>query len=82
MPISPESVEVGKCYLVRSERGTQVRRVLQVMPDGRVRFERRVKSTGGPQWAWMQSLSEGRAFAAALEREVPADWTPEMDAAE
>ena len=82
MSIPPESLEAGKCYVTRSKRGVQVRRVLQVMPDGRVRFERRVKGTGGHQWAWMQSLSERRAFAGALEREVPADWTPEMDAAE
>jgi hypothetical protein len=76
--IPPESIEVGKCYLVTTERGHQVRRVIRIMPDGRVQFERRIRTTG-PRPAWMLSLSEGRAFASSVVREVPCDWTPEGD---
>ncbi len=74
MSAPPESIEVGKCYLTTAG---QVRRVLGLLP-GRVQFERRV-NTKGPSWGWVPSLSDRRAFALLIEREVPCDWTPEMD---
>ncbi len=74
MSISSESIEVGKCYLTTTG---QVRRVIDFLP-GRVRFERRVNTTGAG-WGWVPSLSERRAFAFLVEREVPSDWTPEGD---
>lgn len=38
MPIEPESLEAGRCYV--TEVG-QVQRIVQIMPDGRVQFENR-----------------------------------------
>ncbi len=79
MSIPPESLEVGQCYLVRNEKSLQVRRVVQVMPDGQVRFERRVRTTGAKKDGWVSKVAGGRAFAAAVVRKVPCDWTPETD---
>jgi hypothetical protein len=76
MSIPPESIEVGRCYLTTSG---QVRRVLGFLPQ-RVRFERRVRTTGS-DWGWVAGLAERRAFTLVIEREVPFDWTPEMDEA-
>jgi hypothetical protein len=70
----PESIEVGRCYLTTSG---QVRRVLGFLPQ-RVRFERRVRTTGS-DWGWVPGLAERRAFTLVIEREVPCNWTPEMD---
>ncbi len=72
MTIPLESIQVGQCYLTRSG---EIRPVIGFLP-GRVRFERRVNTTG-PGWGWVPSLSERRAFAFLIEREVPCDWTPE-----
>ncbi len=72
--ISPESIEIGKCYLTK--RGV-VRRVLRLLP-GRVQFERRTSTKSG-RWAWTPDLTDLRAFALSTEREVPCDWTPEED---
>ena len=74
MSVPAERTAVGKCYLTTTG---QVRRVISFLP-GRVRFERRVNTTG-PGWGWVPSLSERRAFALLVEREVPCDWTPEGD---
>ena len=79
MSVPPESLEVGQCYLVRNEKGLQVRRVVQVMPDGRVRFERRVRTTGRSKDGWVSQVAGGRAFATGIVRKVPCDWTPETD---
>ncbi len=29
---------------------------------------------------WKTGIQEGRSFAFVIEREVPCDWTPEMEA--
>jgi hypothetical protein len=78
MSIPLESLEIGQCYLVRNEKSLQVRRVLQVMPDGRVRFERRITTTGKRD-GWVSRIAAGRAFATAVVRKVPCDWTPESE---
>ncbi len=81
--LPPESIEVGKCYLaqgrlVPGRSGLRVRRVVQILPDGRVRFEQR----RGPvpvSGLWPRSgIQDLQAFAAAAEREVPCDWTLEQ----
>ncbi len=73
MSIPPESLEVGKCYLLNTG---HVRRVIRIMPDGRVQFEHRM---GHTPTGWKTGIQEGRSFAFMIEREVPCDWTPETD---
>ncbi len=48
MTIPVADLEAGKCYLAKGEKVSQGRRVLQVMPDGRVRFERRTEAQEAP----------------------------------
>jgi hypothetical protein len=74
MSIAPESIEVGKCYLMDSG---QVRRVLRIMPDGRFQYEHRV-GHAAPK-VWRSGIQGGRSFAATVEREVSCDWTPSSD---
>ena len=84
MSVPPESIEVGKCYLPRGYlaaggKSLRVRRVKQIRPDGRVQFEqRRGPVPAGRPWP-MAGTMQLDAFALAVEREVPWDWTPEMD---
>ena len=73
MGIPPESLEVGRCYLLNTG---HVRRVIRIIPDGRVQFEHRMGHT--PK-NWKTGIQEGRSFAFMIEREVPCDWTPETD---
>ena len=75
MSVPPESIAVGRCYLMNNG---QVRRVLGTLP-GRILFERRVNNVRGPQWSWVPGMSGARPFAQLIEREVPPDWTPAMD---
>ena len=76
--IPPESIAVGKCYLARGEKVLQVRHVVPAMPEGRAQCEGRVRRTG-PKPGWVLVLSGGRAFAAAVVREVPCDLAPEQE---
>ena len=72
MPIPPEDVEAGKCYL--SDTG-YVRRVVRITPDGRVHFEIR---TGGAVAKRRQlGVQDVRSFAYQAKREVPCDWAPD-----
>ncbi len=74
--IPPESIEVGRCYLTKTGR---VRRVLCLMPDGRVQYEqRRGPVREGHAWP-RRSMSPIRTFAYNAEREVPCDWTPDRE---
>jgi hypothetical protein len=78
--IPPESIEVGKCYLVRTGRYDQpqgVRRVVRIMPDGRIQIEHRIASSKGV--AWKGAIQDVRSFSVMAEREVPCDWTPGRD---
>ena len=72
--IDPEKIEVGQCYLC----GGNLRRVLRIMPDGRIQFEHR---SGGPSRikAWKPGMLSVTLFAASVERQVPCDWTPQSD---
>ncbi len=86
MSLPPESIEVGKCYLARgyldaSGNALLVRRVTQIHPDGRVRFERRRGPIPeGRPWP-MSGTMRLDAFASSVEREVPCDWMPEANEA-
>ncbi|MDQ4136864.1 MAG: hypothetical protein M3158_11820 [Pseudomonadota bacterium] len=73
MTVPPESVEVGKCYLMETG---HVRRVVRIMQDGRVQYEFRPTNRRNSH-QWRPGIQEGHAFAYSAEREVPCDWTPE-----
>jgi len=70
--IDPESIQAGQCYLTGD---AHVRRVVRIMPDGRVQYEWR----GGNRRKWKPGILDQREFALAAERSVPSDWTPESD---
>ena len=75
MSAPPDSLEVGKCYLLETG---HVRRVIRLMPDGRVQFEGRMghqRNAG----AWRSGMQDIRSFAFLIEREAPCDWAPETD---
>ena len=72
--IDPESVQVGQCYLTD---GGHIRRVIRLLPDGRVQYEHRSALRIPKTWA--SGVSDHRSFAFAIERPVPCDWTPETD---
>ena len=73
MAILPESIEVGKCYLMETG---HVRRVVRIKPDGRVQFMHR---QGHTLKNWKVSSDKRRSFALMVEREVPCDWSPEEE---
>jgi hypothetical protein len=74
--IPPESLEVGKCYLAKGGRSLRIRRLVQLLPDGRVQYEQR-----SPKTAWQMRIQVRDVFASMLQREVPCDWTPEAEGA-
>ncbi len=73
MSVPPESIQVGQCYL--SVTG-QVRRVMRVLPDGRVQYEARGGAVARA-FNWRTDILDLRSFAFSVERPVPCDWTPE-----
>ena len=75
MSIPLESLEVGKCYLIGAE---HVWRVVHIMPGGRVQFEARLGHQAA-SWIWRRGMLEARSFALQVKREVPCDWTSEVD---
>ena len=75
MPIKPESIQVGNCYLGDN---SKVWRVVRIWPDGRVQFEFRSRSVSNAK-VWKPGMLEGAAFSTSAQREVPCDWTPETD---
>jgi hypothetical protein len=77
MTVSPESIEVGKCYLSRAG---EVQRVLQFLPRDKVHYEYRGSPNIGA-YRWTESTLEFASFVVLLEREVPCDWTPATDEA-
>ncbi len=72
MTIPPESIEVGKCYLVTGSKALWIRRVIEVLPDGRVQYEQRTAKR-----TWKMGVQYKDVFASMLQREVPCDWVPE-----
>ncbi len=75
MTVPPESIEVGKCYLMETG---HLRRVLRIFPDERVQYEHSTGS-GGRGSGWKPGMQSRRTFADLIEREIPWDWTPESD---
>ena len=82
MTTPPESIQVGQCHLARAlgyRKPLRVRRVLGILPDGRVQFDqRRGPIPAGRPWRRAQAMDLA-AFASQVERPVPCDWTPEQD---
>ena len=74
MPIPPESIEIGKCCLTESG---SIRRVTSTSSDGLVRY--RERSGAGPWQGTGTKKRKRDIFAAQALREVPCDWTPEVD---
>ncbi len=72
MALPLENIEVGKCYLTNTG---QVRRVVRILPDGRVQFDYRYGATVLKR-QWPSNILDGRSFALLVQREVPCDWTP------
>ncbi len=74
MSIPPENIEPGKCYLAKGGKAPRIRRVLRVLPDGRVQYEQRT-----PKTRWQSGIQLREVFASMLQREVPCDWSPEEE---
>ena len=72
MTIRSESLEVGKCYLAVTG---HVRRIMQLMPDGRVLFEFRPSRVQRNHWA--AGIEAKAVFLSLVKQEVPCDWTAE-----
>jgi hypothetical protein len=77
MSITPESLEVGQCYLGEDRR---VYRVLRLMPDGQVQYSHRPAHT--PLRTWKPGMLNCGSFCRLVGCLVPCNWTPEMDQAE
>ena len=76
MSISPDTVQVGHCYLAQGQRFLQV---THVTPDGRVRFKYRDYRASSRPDTWWAGMLNLRDFAATARREIPCDWTPETN---
>lgn len=75
MPVPPESIQVGRCYL--SDQG-RIRRVTKFLPEGRLRY--RYRSLLASKYEpWQTGRLDVEGFATTTLREVPCDWTPEGD---
>jgi hypothetical protein len=75
MPVVPDTLKVGECYLTHSG---LVRRVLD-LSEGRVRYEqRRGRVREGHPWPRTQVIAVS-VFAGKVERPVPCDWTIEPE---
>ena len=72
MSLPPESIEEGKCYLAENGR---VRRVMRILPDGRIRYKYRGQYAG----RWRSGALPRLVFAATVARGVPCDWKSEAD---
>ena len=70
MPVSPNSIQEGKCYL--AEPGDRVLRVLEITPGNNIKYVERASIEGGGLFFSMITVSRGR-FAQEVMREVPCD---------
>ena len=71
MSLPLESMKVGKCYLTDAG---QVRRILHILPNGRVAYERRPAHR--PDAPWQEANQDLSMFAGLAEAEVPCDFGP------
>ncbi len=76
MATPPESIQVGKWYLMETG---HIRTVQRVLPDGRVQY--RYRSAANQKARWREGIQDRRGFAFLVEREIPCDWTLEADEA-
>ncbi len=74
MPVLTESIKVGRCYLMETG---HLCRVVALLPDGRVQYVS--KGEYSHKATWKPGMEDDWSFALLAEREVPCDWTPEMD---
>ncbi len=72
MSIPSETIKAVQCYLAKGRKALRIRRVVQVLPDGRVQYEQR-----SPKTAWQRGIQYKDVFASMLQRQVPCDWVPE-----
>ncbi len=72
MSVPPETIKAGQCYLAMGGKPLRFRRVIRVLPDGRVQYEQR-----SPKTAWQRGIQYKDVFASMLQREVPCGWVPE-----
>ncbi len=75
MTIPLENIDVGKCYVMKTG---QLRHVVRLMSNGQIQYEHRPPRQANAK-TWKPGMQSGRSFADLVEREVPCDWTPEMD---
>ncbi len=78
MSASPDSIQVGRCYLTTSQAGPRLMRVITILADGRVQYEYRHFNPKQSK-VWRAGILDRAPFASSVEREVPCDWTPETD---
>ena len=73
MPVAPDTLKDGQCYLMDTGR---IWRVTELLP-GRVRYQQRPADR--PWRGAKTDIVDIRSFAFMVERSVPCDWTPETD---
>lgn len=78
MVVSPEDIQVGKCYLADHRQYPQVWRVVSIFSDGRINYENRPMVPKG-RVLWRIGMTTVTLFASAVSREVPCDWRPSAE---
>ncbi len=76
MTVTPENIEVDRCYLLDSPAGLKVCRVVGILPTGALKYRHR-PADGKPTGQWRSARTGAALFAAKIIREVPCDWRPE-----
>jgi len=74
--ISPDTVQVGRCYLAQGQRFLQV---THVTADGRVRFKYLDLCASSMPEIWWAGMLNLRDFAATALREIPCAREPETN---
>jgi hypothetical protein len=75
--IPPDTIEIGKCYLLETQNVSRVCLVTDLMGGSSVRFECRDAAPPGGVFVWANKATDLRSFAHEVLREVHCDWTPE-----
>ncbi len=63
MSVPPETIKAGQWYLAKGGKALQIRRVIRVLPDGRVQCEQRSSQT-----TWQTGIQYKDVFASMLQR--------------
>jgi hypothetical protein len=72
MPVDHTRLALGQCYITTAG---QVRRILEITPDGNVRFDSRNENMPNGSWE-MEAVVGIDVFAQQADREVPRDQPP------